>query len=63
MKNFIVEIEFSHESFGGYDHKDGTRQYEVKAKTADSARNKALKLARKGAGAYDTRVISVFRVY
>jgi len=59
MKTFIVTIQLSHESYNGYDHKDGHLNYEVKARNADSARNKAKKLAKKTAPQYERDVISV----
>lgn len=62
MKTFIVKIQRSHESFGGYDHIDGTEQYEVKASNDKTARNKALKQARKSGGGYEHRVIGIFNL-
>ena len=57
-KPYFVTIEFSHESFGGYEHKDGRKDYTVRALNRESAKKKALILARKGTNC-DCTVISV----
>lgn len=48
MKTYFVTIKFSHESFGGFDHNDGQKDYTVRARDRESAKKKALTLARKG---------------
>lgn len=52
MKDYIVTIKYSHESFNGYDHNDGTKDFEVKAINRKVAGKKALKLAQKEGGGY-----------
>lgn len=44
MKTFEVEITYGHESYNGYDHRDGMRKYIVNARNYKSAENKAKKL-------------------
>ncbi len=46
MKKFNVTVQYSHESFGGYTHRDGSEIFLVEARNHDSARKKALKIAR-----------------
>jgi len=57
MKDYIVTVAYSHESFGGYDHNDGEEDFEVKAMNDDVAKRKALALARKDCGGYEVRTI------
>ena len=59
MKDYIVTVAYSHESFGGYDHNDGEEDFEVKAMNDDVAKRKALDLARKDGGGYDARATYV----
>lgn len=61
MKTFVVTVSFSHEPFGGYDHNDGSKEYTVCARNADSAKKKALVLAKKEGGGYERRVSSVLQ--
>ena len=56
MKTYTVKIELSHESFNGYDHKDGIETYEVPARNEDSAERKAMKLSRDKGGGYSREV-------
>ena len=59
MKKFKVTIKYSHESFGVYYHNDGSKIFEVLARNADSAGKKALKIARKTCGGYETRIVFI----
>lgn len=59
MKNYIVKINYSHESFNGYNHNDGDKDFKVSAKNYESAQTKALSLAKKEGGGYEKRVKSV----
>ena len=63
MKKFIVTIELSHESFGGYDHKDGTETYEVDARNEASARKKAMKLSKNKGGGYSRQIVGCERCW
>lgn len=58
MKDYRVRITISHESFNGYTHHDREVVYKVRARSGDSARNKALKLAQKDNKGYELRVTS-----
>lgn len=60
MKNFTVKINYSHESYNGYDHNDGDKEFTVSARNATSAEKKALKLAHEKGSPYEKRVVSVF---
>jgi len=60
MKNYIVNIQFSHESFGGYDHIDGVSGYTVWSRNEESAKKKAMKIAKSEGGGYHREVKSVF---
>jgi hypothetical protein len=62
MKTYVVQIQFSHESFGGYEHNDGSEQFEVTARNEKSARTKALKQARQQRRGYESRIISTYLV-
>ena len=41
-KRFIVTMQLWHESFGGYNHRDGEKTIEVLAKNEESACDKAV---------------------
>lgn len=43
MKTYVVEVEWFRESFGGYDHRDGTETLKIQARNDDSAEKKARK--------------------
>ncbi len=47
MKNFKVSFWTMHESYNGYDHSDGWKDYFVTARNSTSAINKAKKLWKK----------------
>lgn len=57
-KRYVVVLEMSHESFGGYDHKDGTCTINVEARSPKEAGDKAVTKARQGGGGYAYEVIS-----
>lgn len=59
MKTFKVTVAFSHESFGGYNHKDGTSDYFVQAKNSKSAKNKVKKYLSRNAPNYQKDFVSV----
>lgn len=59
LKKFAVTIESSHESFNGYDLKDGKEIFEVFAMNRDSAEKKALKLAYSKGGGYHNEAIKI----
>ena len=59
MKEFIATVEISHESFGGYTHKDGQETYIVRAKNKTSAVSKVKRHIRKMGGGYCRRVICI----
>ena len=44
MKKFKVGLALGHESYNGYDHKDGVHEYTVEARNSESAIKKAKKL-------------------
>ena len=46
MKTYIFELALYHESFSGYDHYDGNKSIEVKARHLKSAEKKLAKLAK-----------------
>ena len=50
MKKFRVDFTLNHESFGGYDHCDGVKSFEVEAASSRSAKNKAEFLLKKQGG-------------
>lgn len=43
MKTFIVKFWLEHESYSGYNHRDGCREFTVEARNIDSAIKKAKK--------------------
>ena len=53
MKKYKVTITLSHESFGGYDHNDGEKEYFVEARNWSSARKKVFKIIDKEKGGYE----------
>ncbi len=59
MKQFHVKIQYSHESYGGFDHKDGIEGFLVKARDEKSARKKALAEADKKNPSYEKKIILV----
>ncbi len=59
MKTYTVTVELSHESFGGYDHKDGRYDYVVTAKDRGDAKKKALKISKSKGGGYCHTVVGV----
>jgi hypothetical protein len=44
MKKYSVKFHTYHESYNGYDHSDGWKEYTVEARNDESAKKKALKL-------------------
>ncbi len=60
-KLFVVEVQLWHESFGGYDHKDGTKTYQVFAINEESAKKKVLKESQKNRCGWTT-IISVHQI-
>lgn len=59
MKDYIVTVNFSHESYGGYDHNDGDEEFHVRARNEKSAKTKALIAAYDRGGGYHREVKSV----
>jgi hypothetical protein len=52
MRNYKITVKLFHESFGGYDHCDGEKTYNIRASNDKAARNKALKKAGKESGGW-----------
>ena len=44
MNTYKVSFHTKHESYNGFDHSDGHKDYVVKARNSESAENKAKKL-------------------
>ena len=59
IKTYDVTIAISHESYGGYDHNDGTETHRVKAINRDVAAKKGLRKAEEDSGGYSLRVKEV----
>lgn len=60
MKEFLVTVNISHESFNGYDHNDGNVEYIVRAKNTSSAENKVKKHFKKEGGGYYRRITDCY---
>jgi len=43
MKTFKVTLDLFHESFGGHDHRDGSKTLTIKARNNLTVRSKAMK--------------------
>jgi hypothetical protein len=59
MKKFHVRVALSHESFGGFDHKDGVDIFVVDAKDKKSAEKKALAESKKKSPLYHREIETV----
>ena len=62
LKTYKVIVAISHESFGGYDHNDGTEEHTVKASNSEVVGRKALKIAESDGGGYSYKVEEVQNV-
>lgn len=60
MKEYLVTVNLSHESFNGYEHNDGNVEYIVRAKNKSSAENKVEKFYKKEGGGYYKRIIDCY---